>query len=353
MSATALYSTAEVQAFLRAHARVHVRGRGSKSALHEPAVPAAHMQLAALSGIVDYQPSEYTITARAGTSIAELAAVLAQQGQYLPFDPLLPGSASLGGTVAGNLSGPRSYRYGRLRDFILGAQLVDGLGRAFRVGGKVVKNAAGFDLSKFLVGSLGAYGVMTELTFKVFPDLPLFRTLRLDYARLDGALAAMLRSQALMDLDALDLLPQAQGWALLVRIGGYRQTLSRRVERFLQALARDNPPDSAGILEDEGDMWCPLVGLGGRWLTKVVLSPRQIRDFDAPLQGQPRRYSVAGNVAYVACEGYARMDAHLQAMRLRGLCLIGKTGAPVMGIALENVLLARVKQVLDPQQKLV
>ena len=75
-----------------------------------------------------------------------------------------------------------------MRDFILGASVVDGAGRAFRVGGKVVKNAAGFDLSKFLVGSLGQYAIMTELTFKVFPDVPQFHSLRFSYQRLDDAL---------------------------------------------------------------------------------------------------------------------------------------------------------------------
>ena len=159
----------ELQTLVRDSERIHAIGNGSKTALHSCLNGAALADLSNLSGIIEYQPSEYTVTVRAGTPIRDLAAALREQGQYLPCDPLLPHAATIGGTVAGNLSGSRRYRYGGVRDFILGAKVVDGLGRAFRVGGKVVKNSAGFDLSKFLVGSLGAYAIMTELTFKVFP----------------------------------------------------------------------------------------------------------------------------------------------------------------------------------------
>src|SRR4029450_4463398 len=93
------------------------------------------------------------------------AAALAARGQSLRCDPfLLDAGATLGGTVAAGLSGPGRFRYGGLRDFILGVRFVDGLGRLMHMGGKVVKNAAGFDLPKFLVGSLGRFGVLAELT---------------------------------------------------------------------------------------------------------------------------------------------------------------------------------------------
>ena len=208
MIAPALRIDAEIQQFVHENERVHVVGRGSKTALHKPTPEAAFLDISEVSGISEYQPSEFTITVGAGTPVAEVAAALAEQGQYLPFDPLMPDSATIGGTVAGNLSGSRRFRYGGVRDFILGARVVDGLGRAFRVGGKVVKNSAGFDLSKFLVGSLGQYAIMTELTFKVFPDVPGFRSLSLVYGSLDEALAGIsFINQSIFELDALDLLP--------------------------------------------------------------------------------------------------------------------------------------------------
>src|SRR5439155_368623 len=139
--------------------------------------------LSRLSGIVEYEPSEFTFTALAGTPLKAIIAALAERGQYLPFDPpLADAGATLGGTIAAGLSGPGRVRFGGLRDFILGVRFVDGEGRILRMGGKVVKNAAGFDLPKFFVGSAGRFGVLAEITFKVFPRPAATRTLRLDAA---------------------------------------------------------------------------------------------------------------------------------------------------------------------------
>src|SRR5437660_7832676 len=148
-----------------------------------------------LSGIVEYEPSEFTFTALAGTRVTEIAEALRKRGQYLPFDPMWQeAGATLGGTVASGLSGPGRFRFGGLRDFILGVRFVDGTGRLLRMGGKVVKNAAGFDLPKFFVGSLGRFGVLAELTFKVFPRPPSRLTLRL--AARDMASAAQMMIEA-------------------------------------------------------------------------------------------------------------------------------------------------------------
>ena len=104
------------------------------------------------------------------TPVAEIERRLAAHGQYLPFEPPLAGcGATLGGTVASGLNGPGRYRYGGVRDFLLGGTFVDGEGRLVRGGGKVVKNAAGFYLHHLLLGSLGRLGIFVELTFKVFP----------------------------------------------------------------------------------------------------------------------------------------------------------------------------------------
>ena len=99
-----------------------------------------------LSGITAYEASDYTVTAKAGTPAEEVAQVLAEKGQYMPFDPLFSkAGATLGGTVASGTSGPGRFRYGGLRDFLIGLQFVDGKGKLVRSGGRVVKNAAGFD----------------------------------------------------------------------------------------------------------------------------------------------------------------------------------------------------------------
>ena len=160
-------SAEEVAEVVKSCARVSAAGGRTKPAL---VGKGEELELSRLSGITAYEASDYTVTAKAGTPIREVAQVLAEKGQYMPFDPLFSeAGATLGGTVASGTSGPGRFRYGGLRDFLIGVQFVDGAGKLVRSGGRVVKNAAGFDLPKFLVGSMGRFGIMTELTFKVFP----------------------------------------------------------------------------------------------------------------------------------------------------------------------------------------
>lgn len=203
--------------------RVNLAGAGTKPRLLFDY--GTRIATTGLCGIVEYGASEYTITALAGTTLREIATTLAAQGQYLPFDPLLVASgATLGGTVAAGLSGPGRFRYGGLRDFILGVRFIDGTGRLLRVGGKVVKNAAGFDLPKFFVGSLGCYGALVECTFKVFPRAPELRTLALEPIS-DAELVPRLiaAGAARWEIDALDF--SAADGRLLLRLAAAREAL--------------------------------------------------------------------------------------------------------------------------------
>ena len=161
---------AELVEAVRSQPHVLAIGARTKPRLSQVPNDVCLISTGALRGIVEYEPEEFTFTALAGTSVREIGQVLAEKGQYLPFDPMwVEAGATLGGTVAAGLSGPGRFRYGGVRDFILGVRFVDGRGRLLRMGGKVVKNCAGFDLPKFFVGSLGRYGALAEITFKVFP----------------------------------------------------------------------------------------------------------------------------------------------------------------------------------------
>src|SRR5688500_13334503 len=145
---------------------------------------------------------------------------------------LVERGATLGGTVAAGLSGPGRYRYGGVRDFILGVRYVDGTGELVRGGGKVVKNAAGFDLPKLFGGSLGQLGALVELSFKVFPRPEATLTLRHTLPTLEAALAALQRLYlAPLDMEALDLTVDGDGPALWVRLGGLGHVLAARAER--------------------------------------------------------------------------------------------------------------------------
>lgn len=162
---------------LAADASVEVVGTGSKRALGRPVEADRTLDLSALSGVTLYEPDELVLSARAGTPFAEIEALLAARNQELAFDPLdygpllgLPaGRGSLGGVLAGNLSGSRRIRAGAARDHVLGLEAVSGRGEIFKAGGRVVKNVTGYDLPRGLAGSWGTLAIFTEITFKVLP----------------------------------------------------------------------------------------------------------------------------------------------------------------------------------------
>lgn len=121
-------------------------------------------------GVLRYDPAELVLTARAGTPLADVESLLARHGQRLPFEPpAFAGGATIGGTVAAGLAGPARALHGPVRDYVLGAQLLTGDGRVLRFGGEVMKNVAGYDVSRLLAGSLGILGVLLEISLKVLP----------------------------------------------------------------------------------------------------------------------------------------------------------------------------------------
>ncbi|WP_029463490.1 glycolate oxidase subunit GlcE, partial [Serpentinimonas barnesii] len=162
--------------------RVCIVGAGSKAFLSPPHDPAlVELRTSAYRGIVAYEPSELVVTARAGTPLAELEVLLAEQGQYLAFEPPHHGpGATVGGAVAAGLSGPARASVGALRDFVLGVHAVNGRGQYLEFGGQVMKNVAGYDLSRLYAGSLGSLGVLAQVSLKVLPLPPAEATLRFE-----------------------------------------------------------------------------------------------------------------------------------------------------------------------------
>ncbi|MCD8494384.1 MAG: glycolate oxidase subunit GlcE [Burkholderiaceae bacterium] len=184
---------------------------------------ATRLDLSAISGIVTYEPSELVMTALAGTPLSEIESALAEQGQMLAFDPPRFGSTStIGGVVASGLSGPLSFGYGPLRHYVLGAHLLDAQGRILKFGGEVMKNVAGYDVSRLLTGSLGMFGVIVQVSLKVLP-LPM-RDVTLMFELTEGqALAhcAGFRSKA-MPIKAAAWMPdtESQVGHLAIRVCG-------------------------------------------------------------------------------------------------------------------------------------
>ncbi|SFW27533.1 glycolate oxidase FAD binding subunit [Nitrosovibrio sp. Nv17] len=161
-------------------APLRIRGGGSKDFYGNriPGVDAHMLEAGGHAGIVEYEPTELVVTARAGTRLADLSVELRACGQMMAFEPPHFGpSATLGGCVATGLSGPRRASAGAVRDFVLGVRMLDGRGNDLRFGGRVMKNVAGYDISRLMVGSMGTLGLLLEVSLKVLPLPPAETTL--------------------------------------------------------------------------------------------------------------------------------------------------------------------------------
>lgn len=165
---------------------LNIVGGGSKSFIGRAAEGEA-LRVAGHSGIVTYHPTELVITARCGTPMAEIRQALAEHGQYCPFEsPLFDGQATLGGTLASNLSGPGRPWLGSIRDAVLGTRLINGKGEYLKFGGQVMKNVAGYDVSRLQAGALGTLGVITEISMKVLPEPAASTTIVLEASAVDA-----------------------------------------------------------------------------------------------------------------------------------------------------------------------
>jgi glycolate oxidase FAD binding subunit len=340
---------------VRAHPQVLAVGARTKRRLSEVPGEVTLISTRALRGIVEYEPVEFTFTAFAGTSVREIGEALAEKRQYLPFDPMwVEAGATLGGTVASGVSGPGRFRFGGLRDFILGVRFVDGQGRLLRMGGKVVKNCAGFDLPKFMVGSLGRFGVLAEVTFKVFPTPASRLTVKLPTDGTEAAARIFTEAaNSRWECEALDLLPD--GKAICLRLAGpaaaieavSREILSRWPGQVLSAAEADAA-------------WSGLREL--RWihpdgaLVKVAITPSVMSALDATVRSLDSarvHISAGGNVAFVSFSSAmppAPLPERLRALALPAVTLCGN-GPLWCGARATPAIAAAVKQALDPQNR--
>ena len=213
---------------VRRKAPLCIRGGGSKD-FYGGAPSGEILDTRGLAGIVSYEPTELVITARGGTPLAELESALAAQRQCLPFEPPHFGrDATLGGCIAAGLSGPRRASAGALRDYVLGTKVIDGRGRVLSFGGQVMKNVAGYDVSRLFAGSLGTLGVIAEASIKVLPLPAAEVTLQLEMPE-DKALEAFNRWAALpMPISATAW----QDGAASVRLSGTALALAAAAERI-------------------------------------------------------------------------------------------------------------------------
>ena len=337
---------AELAEAVRSAPRVLAVGAGTKSRMSRVAADVVKISTAKLRGVVEYEPSEFTFTALAGTPVREIVATLGERGQYLPFDPLFSAAgATLGGTLASGVSGPGRFRFGGLRDFVLGVRFVDGGGRLMRLGGKVVKNAAGFDLPKFLVGSVGRFGALAEITFKVFPRPLATRTLRLELTDV-AAMTEMFATagSARWELDALEASPGER--AVYARLAAPAPALDGLTKEIFSRWP-------GAVLADEAAMklWSDVSEAAwahaGGTLVKVALTPSQVPKFVAGLPTAARCWiSAGGNAGYLSLPA----DVALPTLGWPAVTLRGEA-ALWAGVQPRFEVMRQVKAALDPQNR--
>ena len=285
------------------HAKpLQIEGGGSKSFLGNPVRSdlCASIDCKGYTGIIDYRKDELMIRVKAGTKLAEVESLLAENGQRLPFEPpQFAGAATIGGVVAAGLSGPARPYLGSVRDYVLGIAFIDGRGIAYEMGGQVMKNVAGYDVSRMLVGSLGEMGLICDVSLKVLPADEVSAT----YAWLTSSVDAIADFQRLQK-EGLPLSGSAwvEGQAF-IRLGGSKLTIAHAAGlvagdkldeaegvQFWQDLKNQQLP----VFEGEGALWRVSVepgsdalldtaqviewGGGVRWLKNPAMNPRLASD---------------------------------------------------------------------------
>lgn len=292
------------------------------------------------SGILNYEPTELVLSAKAGTPLSEIQAILDESGQMLPFEPpVFDAVSTLGGVMASGLSGPRRMHLGSCRDAILGVRLINGLGQHLKFGGEVMKNVAGYDISRLSVGALGTLGVLTEISVKVLP-------------RPEKETTVMLEAN---QADALSLLSQlgrkpypmsAASWIdgqLFLRISG----AGRGVDAAAQAIGGAPVDDAERLWRSIRDLTHPVFQAENSWLWRISVPP------NTPSDGLPSvAFDWAGGQRWVHAEA-DRIDVFEMAARVGGhaTCYAPARHAGTGMQPLEGGVLRlnqRVKEAMDP-----
>jgi glycolate oxidase FAD binding subunit len=216
----------------RDHRTVRIIGSGTKSYVGDVTTTDVEVATTRLSGVIDHEPADLTITVGAGMRVADVTAALGRAGQFLPLDPPHADEATIGGVIAANSNGFWRARYGAVRDLLIGTRIALADGTVARAGGRVVKNVAGYDLDKLLVGSFGTLGVIVEATFKVLPVPPASDGLSARFARSAEAFAAadaIVRGASRVEACVVEC-TEGASWRIAVQARGSAPTVKRTIE---------------------------------------------------------------------------------------------------------------------------
>ena len=310
-----------------------IQGHGSKAALGRATRRERTLSLAGLAGVTLYEPTELVLTARAGTLLRDVTALLDAHGQQLAFEPLdyalllggAPESATIGGVVAVNASGPRRIKAGAARDHVLGFRSVTGRGDVVKSGGRVMKNVTGYDLSKLVTGSYGTLAVLTKITLKVLPRAETEQTLLLSGLGEEAGLAALRKaSGSPFEVSSLALtLNGASGPVAALRLEGPEISVAKRRDDLIAMLGVDGASFDLLRGDDSRDFWTRIrdaapIAAGDGVVWRVSLAPSdgfafvsELKRADAPILAH--LYDWAGGLVWLRLE--TAPDAHARAIR--------------------------------------
>ena len=324
---------AAVQQAAAARAPLAIHGGGSKAALWRPS-RGEHLDVRNHRGVISYEPEELVLTARTGTPLADIEIALEASGQMLAFEPPhFAGGATVGGAIASGLSGPRRPFAGAARDFVLGVRLIDGQGQTLRFGGQVMKNVAGFDVSRLMCGAFGTLGVLLDVSLKVLPRPA--ADITLDFAAS--------RAQALEWLSGWCGRPLPISAAahhegrLRLRLSGTTSGVAAARELLGGDATSDQPAWWAALRDQQLDfftrpgaaLWrlslppaAPMPELAGDWLLDWAGAQRWLRTPEAPEKVRAAAVALGGHAVWYTGrpEGepfYAPLPAPLLALHRR------------------------------------
>lgn len=322
------------------------------------------VDLQRLKEIINHEPADLIATAEAGVTLNDFNAELARNGQWLPLDPPNDGTATLGGIVATGLAGAQKLGYGPPRRYVIGMKVVLADGRVIKVGGKVVKNVAGYDLCKLFTGSYGTLGVIAELTFKLRP-LPAksntvvlsgpLESLLASCSSINSALLAPVALEILSTDLAAELLSTASP-ALLVRFAGSEKAVAYQIGQTM-ALASQHGVN-ARITEDDAGVWRDIAALPYRHKSvtcRAVVPTNAVSDFLTSIESECSWQASVGTGTIRVIGSEKIQDVRISAQRLGGSLVIESAPDEIKDqiscwgdFGSVSPLMTRIKQQLDP-----
>jgi glycolate oxidase FAD binding subunit len=310
-----------------AHRTINLGGNFSKDRLGGPPTPAdVTISTSAMNRLLQYEPRDLTVSVEAGMPFSELFRTLSEQNQMLPLDPPWMKESTVGGVLAANLSGPRRRLYGTARDMVIGMTFATLQGKLINSGGMVVKNVAGLDMAKLMIGSFGTLAAIATVNFKVFPAPVASRTFAMEFATAAEAFAERDRIlSGVLQPAAIDIVNWPRGFRLLIRASGNKAVLDR--------YARELPAASAAA----DDVWDAICEFPHRFLAanlngKVVAMTMPLSKMSAA--------AGALEVPFIARAGSGVIYAHYS------------HDAPETPLSSDSATMTKVKDMFDPERLL-